>query len=161
MSPLPAWLPELFHVDRQEDEVVDSLHGVFQQDFIVALPKFRGLSVWWDRRVGARGYHEGFWHIITKGEITPRQFDPRRAERLPWCGPPIPRCNELCYLVWDYKEGDGAIRTYVWYRDGDYVIVLERRQFRIGTIAFLITAYYVESEGRKRQLWTKYSNREA
>ena len=59
----------------------------------------------------------------------------------------------------DYKEGR-AIRTYIWYREGDYVIVLEKRQLRIGTIAFLITAHYVESEGRKRQLFTKYANRE-
>lgn len=91
MSPLPTWLPELFPTDgHEEDAVIEGLHEVFRQDFMVESPTFRTLPVWWDRRVGARGYHEAFWHIITKGEIMPRQFDPRRAERLPWCGPQYP-----------------------------------------------------------------------
>lgn len=163
MNERPHWLPELFQTSGEWETVRTALYGVFTQDFIIGRPRFRTLPVWWDRRILAgEQYEEGFWHLITREEHSggDRLFDPRRAERLPWCGPSIVRVEETCYLVWDYKEGDGSVRTYVWYEGGDYLIVLQRRLFRLGEVAFLITAHYIEGEGRRRSLRKKYDKRE-
>jgi len=61
--------------------------------------------------------------------------------------------------VWDYREAKGRIRTYLWLESFDYVVILEKRKQRIGMVAFLITAFYVEGESRKRSLTSKYSKR--
>jgi len=58
--------------------------------------------------------------------------------------------------------GAGAattLRTYLWLESFDYVIVLEKRNLRIGIIAFLITAYHVDGAWIRSQLLKKYANR--
>jgi len=162
VSARPNWLPELFTISGEWDLVLEGLHLVFHRDFIVGRPRFRAWPVWWNRAVSAgEQYHEAFWHLITKDEGEGRIVDMRRAERLPWCGPSIVMCNDPCYLVWDYREGSGAIRTYIWYQGGDYIIVLEKRPHRFGIIAFLVTAHYIEGGGTRRRLQAKYAKREA
>lgn len=49
--------------------------------------------------------------------------------------------------VWDYEEGKGNIRTYVWLHRFDYLLVFEKKDFRKGQIALLIIAYHLD--GRK------------
>ena len=157
----PYGLPALFVTNGEWEVVLVGLYHVFHNDFIVGRPRFQTLPVWWNRTVKAgEQYEEGFWHLITKGDPADRLFDPRRAERLPWCGPSIASCHEPCYLVWDYREGSGVIRTYIWYQAGNYIVVLEKRQHRAGVIAFLVTAHYVEGAGRRRNLQAKYDKRE-
>jgi hypothetical protein len=106
-------------------------------------------------------YEEGFWHLITRDDrvVGERLLDPRRAERLPWCGPTISHPNDVSVRVWDYKEGGGRIRTYLWLEILDYVIILEKRRQRGGEIAFLITAYHVDGESQRRNLNRKFANR--
>jgi hypothetical protein len=164
MNARPDWLPELFRTDGEWEIVCASLYEVFIGDFIYGRPRFQTFPVWWNRKIEVGGhYEEGFWHLITKDDrrAGERRFDPRRAERLPWCGPSILRAEEPCYLVWDHKEGDGSIRTYIWYEQGDYLVVLQKRPHRLGQVAFLITAHYIEGDGRRRNLRRKYAKREA
>lgn len=88
-----------------------------------------------------------------------RLFDPRRGERLPWCGPTISNAADGAVKVWDYMEASGGLRTYVWLEGWDYVIVLEKRQMRVGEVVFLITAFYVDGDSRRRSLRGKYERR--
>ena len=88
-----------------------------------------------------------------------RLLDPRRAERLPWCCPAIENKDDCVVTVWDYQEAKGKIRTYLWLESWDYVIILEKRKRRIGTIAFLITAFHVDGNSRRKNLRGKHSKK--
>ena len=50
---------------------------------------------------------------------------------------------------------DGYVLMYVWLENWDYVLILERRPQKIGEIAFLITAFYIDGDSKKRDLRKK------
>jgi len=159
----PDWLPPMISVNGEWNEVLPCLYEIFERDFKQTQRAFIGLPVWWDRRIlEGESYEEGFWHLISKIEWNTgeRLFDPRRAERLPWCGPTISHANDDCVKVWDFREATGRLRTYVWLEDWNYVIVLEQRKQRKGRIAFLITAFYVDGDSKRRNLQSKFNKRE-
>jgi len=159
---LPAWLPPVHSCDGSWPEVVAALYSIFDRDFRSGRPRVRGAPIWWNRTVkGGDQFEEGFWHLISRtdpktGERLP-EF--RRAERLPWCRPVIDHEHEPEILVWDYVEGNGRTRTYVWLSDHDYVTIMERRPAQRRDVMFLVTAYYVDGKGRRRQLQSKYEAR--
>jgi hypothetical protein len=159
-----GWLPEIVSVDGEWNEVLSRLYRIFEQDFKETERTFNRMKVWWDRRV-AKGerYEEGFWHLITKDQTKSkdRLFDPRRAERLPWCGPTISHSSDDRAKVWDFKESNGRIRTYIWLGDWDYVVILQKRKHRKGMIAFLITAFYVDGDSTRRNVRLKFEKRES
>jgi hypothetical protein len=162
---LPDWLPEIVAIDGAWEVVISILYHIFESDFMVTKRRFQGLPVWWDRKcLEGECYEEGFWHLITKvdGKTGERLFQPRRAERLPWCGPTITNSTHEAVKVWDYMEGKrGRLRTYVWLENLDYVVILERQKTRKGQIAHLVTAFYVEGSSGRRNLGKKYENRES
>lgn len=164
MTKRPDWLPDIISVDGEWDEVLARLYDIFDTDFKQTKRFFEGRLVWWDRRILADDhYEEGFWHLITKTdqETNERLLDPRRAERLPWCGPTISNSFDNTIKVWDFRESNGRLRTYVWLEDWDYVIILEKRQQRTGEVAFLITAFHVDGDARRKNLRGKYEKRAA
>lgn len=158
----PSWLPEIVSVDGEWGHVLASLYAIFSRDFKQTKRSFQGKPVWWDLKIlPGEQYEEGFWHLITKQDqnASDRLFDPRRAERLPWCGPAISNSHDSVLKIWNYKEANGRLRTYVWLHRWDYVVILEKRQQRIGEVAFLITAFYVDGESKRRNLEKKYEKR--
>lgn len=162
MSEKPDWLPDIASVNGSWDETRAKLYDIFKTDFIHGKPKLGGYAVWWDRRkLNSDPYEEGFWHLITKKGGEDRLFDPRRAERLPWCVPTISNTGSSEVIVWDYEEARRKIRTYIWLKNWDYVIILQKRRKRIGTIAHLITAFHAEGDSTKRNLRRKFEARKA
>lgn len=159
---IPGWLPPIVRVDGRWEDVLRMLYGIFTEDFIESGPTFKGLKIQWDKRIVEGNYEEGFWHLITKTDSLSgeRLLDSRRAERLPWCAPTISNAENPAVRVWDYLEGNGRIRTYLWLNLWDYVVILEKRPGRSGEIAFLITAYYIEGASTRRNLQRKYEHRE-
>lgn len=158
----PTWLPEMVSVDGDWDDVLERLYNIFDTDFKQARLIFRERYVWWDRRIlEGEKYEEGFWHLISKKDHIKKDslFDPRRAERLPWCGPTISNSNEDVVKVWDYQYANRKIRTYIWLENLDYVIILEKRQHRIGEIVFLITAFYVDGDSKRKDLRRKFEKK--
>jgi hypothetical protein len=160
MTP-PDWLPEMVSVDGGWDEVCARLYAIFQQKIVKGHLSFENRPLWWDRRVLEENYEEGFWHLISKDddETKERLFDPRRAERLPWCNPVISNNSDPVVTVWDHKEGRKKIRTYLWLESFDYLIILEKQKRGGRKIAFLITAYHVSGDSTKRGLRAKYQKR--
>ncbi|TET45210.1 hypothetical protein E3J62_08160 [candidate division TA06 bacterium] len=159
----PGWLPVTISVDGDwRNNVLPLLYSVFVKDFKQTRRMFENRPVWWDIRIVPGGvYEEGFWHLITRigSKTTERLFDPRRAERLPWCGPTISNSSDVAVKVWDFKEASGRLRTYLWLEDWDYAIVLEKKQERLGEVAFLVTAFYVDGESRRKSLRGKYAKK--
>lgn len=157
----PAWLPDMLCVDGEREDVIETLHQVFINDFKLSGCKLTKIPVWWDRRKIKSGKCVTFWHIITKTDKSTgkRLFDPLRAERLPWCKPTIEHTKAIEVKAWNYREAGGNIRTYIWLEHWDYVIVLERKELNRGPVAFLITAFHVDYSSTKRNLLAKYKKR--
>jgi hypothetical protein len=158
----PEWLPGMVNVNGDPQNVITTLHGIFDADFRLYGRHFLTMRVWWDRRVIDPPYEEGFWHLVTRKDHVrgERLMDFRRAERLPWCGPTITNCDDGCVRVWDYLEGGGQMRTYVWLEPHDYVVILEKQAKRFGTVAFLVTAFHVDGKQKREDLERKYKKRQ-
>lgn len=154
----PKWLPEMVSVNGNWEEVCARLYDIFQQDIVKCNRSYKNRQLWWDRRVLEGDYEEGFWHLISKGyrKTQNRLFDPRRAERLPWCGPTISNSSDEVVKVWDYREGGKKIRTYIWLEPFDYVVILEKRKIGGRKVVFLITAFHVGGDSTRRGLIAKY-----
>lgn len=159
MSTKPDWLPEMFPLDRISSETLGDLYNIFYNDFTLGKPKLDTKPVYWDQiKKDGDKYEEGFWHLVEKlhqGEEE-RTFDSNRAERLPWCAPSIINFNDKIIKFWEYKESEKRIKIYLWLEDFDYVIIFQKRQFRFGEVAFLLTAFYVDGDSKKRNLRTKF-----
>jgi hypothetical protein len=124
--------------------------------------RVQGLPIWWDRAVRpGEQYEEGFLHLVTRKDqrTGDRIFDPRRAERLPWCGPTITNCQDPCVKMWDYQEGDRRVNTYIWLEEFDYVVLLRRQSMRKRDVAFLLTAYHIDGPSVRRSFARKYQLR--
>jgi hypothetical protein len=130
----------------------------------------RSRSVWWDRsptEVFGFTYEGGFWHLVSRyhyewspsGRAKRRDFDPPRAERLPWFAPVVRNADTEAVLAWDYLEANGKINTYLWLSNWDYVVVLQRRSQTRGEVYFLVTAYHVDGPGTAAKLHRKHERK--
>lgn len=161
---LPGWLPELVDTNGSWDEILSRLYAVFESDFKNGKPRFNGLPVWWDRRrLDGDPHEEGFWHLVTRDDKTTgdRLLDTHRAQRLTWCRAVIGNSNDAEVLVFDYEEGSGRIRTYLWVHQHDYVVILEKVVRKKKAIAYLlVTAFCLDGPSRRQAMQKKYDNRQ-
>jgi hypothetical protein len=158
----PDWLPPMLKLSGTWEEIVSSLYAIFDKDFKQGKPRFQDYIVWWDQRIlNDQYYEEGFWHLISRDDKNTGQRIPdfRRAERLPWCAPTITHSYDNTVKVWNYQEGEGKIRTYLWLEEYDYCIIIEKRKNVAKKVAMLITAFYVDGPSRKRNLRNKLARK--
>jgi hypothetical protein len=156
----PAWLPEMFAVSPWTTTTFDDLYAIFNRDFIESQPLFQGSKIWFFPEK-ANGKELIFWHITERddenGAPGTRNADFRRCERLPWARPMLDNhTDHPALLVWDFEEGDGAIKTYVWLQNFDYVVIMKK--YDDGRRR-LVTAFWLEYSSKKRNLQKKYDNR--
>lgn len=153
----PEWLPDLFQVNPWTSIIYEELYCLFRKDFIESQPNYEGLTVWFFPEK-KNGKELVFWHLTTRddkdaGERLP---DLRRCERFPWIRPMLDQVGCPEELAWDYEEGDGTIKTYVWLDEYDFVVILKK--YPDGGRR-LITSFWVEYGHKKRSLRKKYENR--
>ena len=163
MNNPPEWLPGLISTDGEWDKVVSTLYAIFKSDFKEGKPTLKNSYVWWDRRVSeGEQYEEGFWHLISRDDYKTKErlFDPRRAERLPWCKATIVHYNDSAVLFWDNKISTNKITSYLWLKDNDYIVIFQKRKLRTGTVYFMKTAYYIDGDSKRRSLKRKYEKKE-
>lgn len=162
MTPVPLWLPPMADVSGPQEQSIAALHECFRQDFELAAPTFLGMPVRWDQGTQpGTPYSRGFWHLITREnqKTRMRYFDPRRAERLPWCAPLLANASDVEVLVWNQRERYGPSRIYVWLERFDYVLRLEQRTLNIGEVVYLITAYHVDGKQTRDRFRQSYNRR--
>ena len=66
--------------------------------------------------------------------------------------------------LWDYKEGRGDIKTYIWFEEQDYVIILQKREIsyygNLLDVYYVVTAYHIDGASQRRSFERKYHSRE-
>ncbi len=167
MCTSPEWLLEMMNLDGEWETTLTRLYALFTIDFKKSSFRYSGILVWWNRYIredDEHKYEEGFWHLITEDDFSTgtlnRVPDYQRAKRLPWCRPAIVNSNDPIIKIWEYQEGNGKIRTYLWLEHFDYVIILEKRNTeKYGDIMYLITAHHVGGDSTRHKLNNKYINR--
>lgn len=162
-SPTPPWLPPVVPVGGDLGRVVRTLFNIFELDFVVARPRLGEMAIWWDQhptQLEGVPCCLGYKHLVTREDGTCiRQFDPPRAERMPWCKPMLTNSGDAGVRMWRRLEPPNRTMIYVWLEHQDYFAVLEERHERIGTVAFLITAYHVDGESVRHSLRRKWEDR--
>lgn len=172
---MPEWLPEKTKVNPWTEDTYEMLYEIFCRDIRDYDLRYIGNNVWIFPDT-EDGKERIFWHLTTRsGERkkiprrkrkfypegqtyseTERLPDLRRCERLPWVKPLIEHPSEPEALVWDYKEGDLTIKTYIWIKDNDFVVIMKK--YPNGKRR-LITSFYVDKSFKRRDFERKYANR--
>lgn len=80
----------------------------------------------------------------------------RRSERLPWVKTLIENPGKSEIVVWDYEEARGDIHTYIWLKDYDFVVIMQKRP---NNSRRLITSFYVDTDYKRNDFERKYGNR--
>jgi hypothetical protein len=169
------WLPEMASVDPWTETTYEMLYQIFCKDIRDSYLKYGNFDVWIFQEM-EDGKEKIFWHLTSrdnKHEKIPRRKkkflqanleyseyerfpDLRRCERLPWIKPLIEHPIKPKVLAWDYEEGDNTIKTYIWIRDCDFVVIMKK--FPNGKRR-LITSFYVDSQYKRDDFERKYSHR--
>ncbi|MFQ5861494.1 MAG: hypothetical protein ACE5IC_00040 [Candidatus Brocadiales bacterium] len=157
MTKLPVWLPATVSVNPWTQDTFDTLYSIFARDFKNTQPIYEGYIVWFFPEM-EDGKEVVFWHLTHRddkntGERLP---DLRRSERLPWARKMLDNPDKPEILAWDYKEGDGSIKTYVWLKDYDYLVLMKKYP---NESRRLITSYYIDFPHKRRKLERKYTRR--
>jgi len=151
----PGFLPSKLVLTRDWDRDIESLYKQFSTDFKASCPRYSGRAVIHDRRQ-KDGKELAFWHLVTRGDYRDYTGTPDydRAERLPWVRALIEHADEPGVKCFEYQEGSGVVRTYIWYEAGDFAVVLE--PLSRGAMR-LITAFHIQSEMRRQEMRSKYA----
>lgn len=96
-----------------------------------------------------------FWHLTDKGRKPNRLPDTNRSARLSWVRPMLLRCPDPEILDWDVEE-DGVIKTYVWLKNHDFVVIMKRMP---DGRRRLLTAHYLDYSDMRDKLQKKYDRR--
>ena len=172
---MPDWLPEAASVNPWTENTYDMLYTIFCRDIRDHNLRYIGNDVWIFHDM-EDGKEKIFWHLTTrdsKREKIPRRKrkfypkaqthtekerlpDLRRCERLPWIKPLLAHPAEPEVLAWDHEEGDGTIKTYVWIKDNDFVVIMKKYP---DDKRRLITSFYVDKFYTRKDFERKYSNR--
>lgn len=172
---MPDWLPDMAVVDPWTTGTYDILYHIFCRDIRDGRLQYIGhpVSIFKDVEDGKEKI---FWHLTTretKKEQIPRRKrkyypeirteveterlpDLRRCERLPWVKPLVEHPSAPGVLAWDYEEGDGTIKTYVWINNDDFVVIMKKFP---NESRRLITSFYVDKPYKREDFQKKYANR--
>lgn len=175
---MPEWLPEILDVDPWKAETYEYLYSIFCANIRDYNLLYYGNSVWTFNEL-EDGKETIFWHLTTRKEKAKpiprhkRRFYPadqthdptgerlpdhRRCERLNWVRPLIENADDQEVLTWDYEEGDGKIKTYVWLKDYDFVVIMKKYSNNTRRI---ITSFYIDKPWLRKDLEKRYDKREA
>ena len=170
---MPDWLPPMLTVDPWQDATWGMLYAVFCRDIKNSRLYYKGHHVWFfpDKEDGKEIL---FWHLTgrknksTQAPRRMRHFYPNgiiEAERLPnfprsarltWVRPLIEHPDDPEVLAWDHKEDDGVIKTYVWLKAYDFVVIMKKNP---DDTRRLITSYFVDEDYMREDFEKKWKKR--
>ena len=152
----PRWLPDPLALEPWNIDTYTQIYIIFCRDFKDINKKvyFKNERIIIFNRL-LDGKEEVFWHITDKEShpYSERYPDIRRAERINWIKPIIENYADPEIKCFDYLEGNGKTRTYIWLEKFDFVVILEKLPKGNYTI---ITAFYIDYENKRRELRKKF-----
>lgn len=159
------WLPPRGSILGDKAEIIAGLFNIFERDFKEDQITYCGFKLKWDNRIlpEGEGKPEVFWHLIQYAQKKGNDgiLDHDKASRLAWVMPMIvsgPQSGEL--TVFDYQEGNGHVRRYLWYKTKKYLVVLQRVGSQPKTIVYgLVTAFYQDFSRHVQNIQRKFDNR--
>lgn len=171
---MAEWIPDPIEVLPWDDRTYDMLYEVFCNSIRDAVLNYYGSEIWFYRDQLDDNRETLFWHLTTrkprkvprrkekflrKGTLKSNSIrfpDPRRCERLCWVNPIICNCHKDDVLDWNYLEGDGSTKTYLWLRKYSFVVILK---YTGNNRRRLITSYYVDCDNTRISFEEKYEKR--
>ena len=142
-------------------EQLNALYAEFERDFINEQFIFKGVKVKIIlKKSHIQGYEacpETFVHLITrKGQSNIRVFDRHRANKIHWIRCILENYEDEDITYFEYSESSGALREYYWFKDGNYIVIMER----ITPYYLIITSFHIDNaKNRKyyeaREVWYK------
>lgn len=134
------------------DKYFAAVYNIFETDFIKTQPLYQNQKVAVRKYPEVDGIHKTFYHITHQGEDeNNRKPDFRRMERIRFPKFVIENHLHNEILIWKNKRGKDE-RVVLFNEAENYILILTERN---GFYLF-ITAYYVETEHRKRKLLKEY-----
>ncbi|HDH00421.1 MAG TPA: hypothetical protein ENG80_01240 [Nitrospirae bacterium] len=172
---MPEWLPDMLCVNPWTENTYEKLYNIFCRDIRDSDLRYFSKAVWIFLELDD-GKESVFWHLTsrtTKPIKIPRRKrkfysddqtyieeerlpDLRRCERLPWIKALIEHSSEPEVRAWDYEEGNRTIKTYVWLKEYDFVVIMKK--YPDGKRR-LITSFYVDSLYKQKDFERKYVKR--
>lgn len=136
------------------ENYIKAIYIVFERDFIKSQPIYEGLKVSVRKYPEVDGLHRTFYHITHQGEDeSNRQPDLRRMERIRFPKFVIDNYSNNEILIWKNIRGKDE-RIVLFNETENYVVILTDRT----DYYLFITAYYIETEHRKRSLLKEYES---
>ncbi len=136
-------------VEPNSDEL-NEIHEVYCRDFVNKPFIFKGLTVKiiLDLSIveGYEDYPETFVHLITrKGQGRQRVFDRHRANKIHWIKCILENHQEEEITYFEYPESDGQLREYYWYKEGDFLVIMQR----ITPDYVIVTCFHIDNKRNK------------
>lgn len=133
------------------DVELKRLYAEFKRDFEGAPLVIDGLTV----KViltksfvqGFESYPETFVHLITrKGQGRQRSFDRHRANKIHWIRCILENRHEPEVIHFQYPEAGNKLRDYFWYKEGDFLVIMERVTLNI----LIVTSFHIDDERNRK-----------
>lgn len=126
---------------------LNNLLEVFTRDFLEKDFYINGIKVKVINKnsnvKGFERYPETFVHLITrKGESGKRLFDRHRANKIHWIKCILENRKEDEITFFQYPEDNGKIRDYYWYKDGNFLVIMEK----ITPDYIVVTSFYIDNK---------------
>lgn len=137
------------------EEQLDLLFAEFKRDFIDNTMTIDGLivKVVLKKSVlnGFEKYPETFVKLITRKSMGgKRVFDRHRANKIHWVKCILDHRAEEEITFFQYPESDGKLRDYYWYKEEDFLVIMEK----ISTDYLIITSFHID-DVRNRKHYEK------
>ncbi len=145
-------LPYFDSVSETEYEKLNELYEIFLRDFKDEYFYLNDCKVviknYQSKSRGFTQYCETFVHIITrKSELKGKRIlDSERANRIHWIRPILENKSDSRIKYFQYTEADGAIRDYYWFREKDFMVIVEK----ITMNYLLITGFVLDQDQVRR-----------
>jgi hypothetical protein len=157
MNAPPTWLPAQAIVRPWRNNTYDLLYRIFCRDFKDTPARYRTYDVWFFSEL-ENGKEKIFWHLTDREDPVTRTRYPdlERSARLPWARAMLDSHSATEILAWDYLEGDGGVKTYVWLKDCSYVVILKVMKNKSRR---LITSFWIDYPHTRKKMMKKYEDR--
>ena len=143
-------------INEDDKEKLDELFNIYKSHFHEEIVNIRGAKL----KVKIHpynpqkdhlpdfyaNYYEKFVHLITRKNYKTkrREFQPERAVRIHWIKVVLENYESNLITYFKFKEADGSIWDYFWYKKKNYMVILEK----INSEFLLITAFCVDKDNQ-------------